>query len=79
MGKALQGLGQTHQEQARIGVRVQKVAARRQCDMGAVVAPHAVNSQCDHATGSWPVQRPGGVRRAHKRQRPVLRNGSYGP
>ena len=39
---------QTDQQQMGIGMIVEELAARRERDAGAVVAPHAVNSQCDH-------------------------------
>ena len=46
--KALQCLGQADHQQLRIGMVIQKLTARRQRDAGAVVAPHAINSQSNH-------------------------------
>ena len=48
VNKALQGLWQAHQQEPRILALIQKPAARRQRDAGAMVAPHAINGQCNH-------------------------------
>jgi hypothetical protein len=58
MGKTLQSLGQPHHQQSRPWVALQEMAACRQRDMGAMVAAHAVNSQCDHGMEFWPPARP---------------------
>ena len=47
VGERLQAVRQANKQQAGIRVVVEKLAARRERDAGAVVAP-AVNSQCDH-------------------------------
>jgi hypothetical protein len=49
MGKPGQRFGQTHQNQLRIGMRIQKLATRRQGDLGAVIATHTVHSNSNHA------------------------------
>src|SRR6185312_17167617 len=43
-----QGLGQTDQQEFRIGMLFEKIPACRQRDTGAMVAPHAINRQGDH-------------------------------
>ena len=54
-----------HEQQMGVGMGIEKLAARRQRDAGAVVAPHAVNCQGDHGwPGNLPMQR--------SKQRPVL-------
>ena len=58
MDKALQRLGQANQQQMCVGMVVQKLAARRQRDTGAVVATHAINSQSNHEKGAGPPMRP---------------------
>ena len=52
VGKFSQGLGQPHQNEAGIGVLVKKLPASRQRDLGTMVAPHAVDSDCDHGAGT---------------------------
>ncbi len=52
MGKTSKGLGQTHQNQCGLGMLFQKLRTGRQCDLGAVVASHTVNSNCDHGVGT---------------------------
>ncbi|MPM75653.1 hypothetical protein SDC9_122647 [bioreactor metagenome] len=37
-----------HQQQAGIRMMFKKLAARRKRDAWAMIAPHAVDSQCDH-------------------------------
>jgi hypothetical protein len=59
--EALQAGLLADEQQARVGMVVEELAARGERNAGAVVAPHAVNSQCD------------GHRRILKRQRPALR------
>ena len=59
MGKALERIGQADHQQVGLGMRVKKVAACRQRHMGAVIAAHAVNSQCDHGVRFWPLDGPG--------------------
>jgi hypothetical protein len=49
MAKPLQGFGQTHQYQGRIRMVLQKLGAGRQGDLGAMVAPHAIDSDGNHA------------------------------
>ena len=44
MRESGQGLGQAHQQQLRLGMRVQKAAACRKGDAGTVVPPHAIDS-----------------------------------
>ena len=58
MGKAFERIGQANHQQVGLWMRVEKVAACRQRDRGAVIAAHAVNSQCDHGKGFWPDWRP---------------------
>ena len=52
VNKALQRLRQSHQQQACFRVLLQKGAAGRQRDSGAVVTPHAIHSQSNHGQRS---------------------------
>jgi hypothetical protein len=52
MGKFGQSLGQAHQNEGGIGVLVKKLPAGRQRDLGTMVTPHAVDSDCDHGAGT---------------------------
>ena len=53
-----QTVGQANQQQARIGMAVEKFPARRKRDGRAVVTAHAVNSQGDHENPLRPAHRP---------------------
>src|SRR6218665_675660 len=46
--RAARAVGRADQQQAGIRMMVEKRAACRERDAGAMVAPHAVNGQCDH-------------------------------
>ena len=48
VGKALHSLGQTHQQQLRVGVPIQEAATGGQGHSRAVVAAHAINRQGNH-------------------------------
>jgi hypothetical protein len=48
MGEAGQGLGQSDQNQVRIGMLFEELFAGGQSDLGTMVASHAVDSDCDH-------------------------------
>ena len=48
MLERLQAFRLAYQQQPRLRMFVEKLTARRERDAGAVIAPHAVNSQCDH-------------------------------
>jgi hypothetical protein len=52
MGKSGQSFRQSHQNETGIGVLVKKLSASRQRDLGTMVAPHAVDSDCDHGAGT---------------------------
>ncbi|MNF05810.1 hypothetical protein D3C80_2056300 [compost metagenome] len=48
MLEGFQAVGLADEQQLRVGMFVEELTARRERDAGAVIAPHAVNSQCDH-------------------------------
>ena len=48
MRKPDKNIWQPNQNQCRIGMLIQEEPAGRQCDLGAMVASHAVNSDSDH-------------------------------
>ncbi len=52
MRKPRQGLGQSYQNQTRVGVLLEKLPTSRQRDFRAMVASHAVDSDCDHRAGT---------------------------
>jgi hypothetical protein len=76
MHQPLQALGGAHQQQADIGMARQKLAAGHQRHVGAVVAPHAINSQSDHRQeirrARWPNTKKDRHCGSHKQQRPEL-------
>ena len=48
MGKLGQTLRQTNQQQLRVGVFIEEIAAGRKRHVGPVIPPHAVNSDSYH-------------------------------
>jgi hypothetical protein len=48
MRKGIQAVRQADQKQLGLRVMLEKVATRRQRDAGAMITPHAVNSECGH-------------------------------
>jgi hypothetical protein len=74
MGELCQVMWQAHQNQTRVGVLFKELPAGRQRDFGAMVASHAVDSDCDHGAGTQKEKNIKQWPRAKNDKSPTLQN-----